>query len=147
MLIVIIGHGPPRPLNSGEKMRRLVPAKLSAAALVGVLATPAVAAPEPITSPYAQAAAEVRGSDGALLRAKNIDEVRKVGTGRFCAKVNDAVDVSKSIVQVELPSAYYRTYNQKLTTQCGNADNTITVATLDHSIKHIDIRTARSRRR
>ncbi|MGP3637541.1 hypothetical protein ACTU45_30085 [Streptomyces sp. 24-1644] len=109
-------------------MRKLATVLASAAVLMGCLAAPAVAAPEPITSPYAQAAADVQG-DGTLLRAKNIDAVRRIDVGRYCVKVNNTVDVSKSIVQVELPSHLTRTYTTSPTPECGNAANTVYVRT------------------
>ncbi|MFD8790857.1 hypothetical protein [Streptomyces vinaceus] len=118
-------------------MRKFAPIMVTAAALVGVLATPAIADPVPLNAPYAQAAAEVSAT-GVLLKAKNVDEVRKTGLGRYCVKVDDSIDLARSLVQVERINADRRTYQTTPSPTCENAASTITVWTYTSAGQFID---------
>ncbi|MFI1650945.1 hypothetical protein ACH4XT_28940 [Streptomyces avidinii] len=113
-------------------MRRLIPALPVAVALTGALAVPATAAaaadPRPITSPYVQAAADVTAS-GALRRAKNIDWVRHVNTGRYCVNVSEEVNLAFSVVSVELPNSNRRSFSTTPNGVCG--PDAVTVYTYD----------------
>ncbi|MFD7626741.1 hypothetical protein ACFV7Q_12025 [Streptomyces sp. NPDC059851] len=117
-------------------MRRSVPLLLAAAALTGPLAVPAAAAnPTPITSPYVQAAADVTAA-GVLKRAKNIDWVRHVNTGRYCVKVSNQVNLAFSVVQVELPNSNRRSFSTTPNAICGT--NAVTVYTYDLNGNYVD---------
>ncbi|MFJ3202666.1 hypothetical protein [Streptomyces sp. NPDC086989] len=117
-------------------MRRSVPVLLAAVAVTGSLAVPAAAAdPTPITSPYVQAAADVTAA-GVLKRAKNIDWVRHIDTGRYCVNVSDQVNVAFSIVQVELPNSNRRSFSTAASSVCGA--NTVTVFTYDLKGSYVD---------
>ncbi|MFI7359328.1 hypothetical protein ACIBTP_36025 [Streptomyces avidinii] len=113
-------------------MRRFIPALPVAVALTGALAVPATAAaaadPRPITSPYVQAAADVSAS-GALRRAKNIDWVRHVNTGRYCVNVSEEVNLAFSVVSVELPNSNRRSFSTTPNGVCG--PDAVTVYTYD----------------
>ncbi|WP_329312331.1 hypothetical protein OG723_01945 [Streptomyces sp. NBC_01278] len=117
-------------------MHRSVPVLLVAVAVTGSFAVPAAAdGPTPITSPYVQAAADV-SADGALKRAKNIDWVRHVDTGRYCVNVSDQVNVAFSVVQVELPNSNRRSFSAAPNPVCGA--NTVTVYTYDLKGSYVD---------
>lgn len=119
-------------------MRRSVPVLLAAAASVGAFAVPAAAAPPtptPITSPYVQAAADVT-SGGLLRRAKNIDWVRHVDTGRYCVNVSDQVNLAFSVVLVELPNSNRRSFSTTANPVCGA--NSVTVYTYDLNGSYVD---------
>ncbi|WP_331728185.1 hypothetical protein [Streptomyces sp. NBC_00158] len=119
-------------------MIRFVSVLPVAAAVTGVLAAPAGAAaadPRPITSPYVQAAADVSGS-GTLLRAKNIDWVRHVNTGRYCVNVSEEVNLAFSVVHVELPNSNRRSFSTTPNATCG--PDTVTVFTYDLNGNYVD---------
>lgn len=110
-----------------------------AAVVTGALAAPAGAAaaadPRPITSPYVQAAADVAAS-GTLLRAKNIDWVRHVNTGRYCVNVSEEVNLAFSVVHVELPNSNRRSFSTTPNALCG--PDSVTVYTYDLGGGYVD---------
>ncbi|MEU2392828.1 hypothetical protein [Streptomyces sp. NPDC007369] len=117
-------------------MRRSVPVVIAAVALTGWAAAPAAAAdPTPITSPYVQAAADVTAT-GVLKRAKNIDWVRRVNTGRYCVHIDDRVNLAFSVVQVELPNSNRRSFSTTPNPVCGT--NAVTVYTYDLKGSYVD---------
>ncbi|MFJ3881625.1 hypothetical protein ACIPW5_29785 [Streptomyces sp. NPDC090077] len=119
-------------------MIRFLSALPVAAAVAGALAAPAVAAPadpRPITSPYVQAAADVTAS-GVLQRAKNIDWVRHVNTGRYCVNVSSEVNLAFSVVHVELPNSNRRSFSTEPNSLCG--PDTVTVRTYDLHGSYVD---------
>ncbi|MFG2339465.1 hypothetical protein [Streptomyces yangpuensis] len=110
----------------------------AAVVMAGALAAPANAAaadPRPITSPYVQAAADVSGS-GALLRAKNVDWVRHVNTGRYCVNVSEQVNLAFSVVHVELPNSNRRSFSTTPNAVCG--PDSVTVYTYDLRGNYVD---------
>ncbi|MGE7386886.1 hypothetical protein ACQKM2_15530 [Streptomyces sp. NPDC004126] len=119
-------------------MIRFLSALPVAAAVTAALAVPAGAAaadPRPITSPYVQAAADVTAS-GVLLRAKNIDWVRHVNTGRYCVNVSEEVNLAFSVVHVELPNSNRRSFSTAPNALCG--PDTVTVYTYDLGGNYVD---------
>ncbi|RSS35929.1 hypothetical protein EF912_35840 [Streptomyces sp. WAC07061] len=109
-----------------------------AAAVTTALAVPAAAAaadPRPITSPYVQAAADVSAS-GVLQRAKNIDWVRHVNTGRYCVNVSEGVILAFSVVHVELPNSNRRSFSTTPNSLCG--PDAVTVYTYDLNGTYVD---------
>ncbi|MEU8776807.1 hypothetical protein [Streptomyces sp. NPDC048606] len=119
-------------------MFRFLPVLPAALALTGALAAPAAAAPadpRPITSPYVQAAADVTAS-GALRRAKNIDWVRHVNTGRYCVNVSEEVNLAFSVVHVELPNSNRRSFSTDPNSVCG--PDSVTVFTYDLNGNYVD---------
>ncbi|RSS80082.1 hypothetical protein [Streptomyces sp. WAC06614] len=117
--------------------RNVSAALLGALTLTGAFAGPAGAAagPTPITSPYVQAAADVSAT-GVLLRAKNVDWVRHVHTGRYCVNVGDEVNLEFSVVQVELPNTNRRSFSTAPNSLCG--ENAVTVYTYDLRGSYVD---------
>ncbi|MEW2585321.1 hypothetical protein [Streptomyces virginiae] len=110
----------------------------AAVVMAGALAAPSDAAaadPRPITSPYVQAAADVAGS-GALLRAKNVDWVRHVNTGRYCVNVSEQVNLAFSVVHVELPNSNRRSFTTTPNATCG--PDAVTVYTYDLNGTYMD---------
>ncbi|WP_327266373.1 hypothetical protein OG444_37700 [Streptomyces sp. NBC_01232] len=119
-------------------MFRFLPVLPAALALTGALAAPAAAAaadPRPITSPYVQAAADVSAA-GALKRAKNIDWVRHVNTGRYCVNVSEEVNLAFSVVHVELPNSNRRSFSTDPNSTCG--PDSVTVFTYDLNGNYVD---------
>ncbi|MFK0259443.1 hypothetical protein [Streptomyces sp. NPDC090445] len=116
-------------------MRRSVPVVLAAVALTGWAAVPAAADPTPITSPYVQAAADVTAG-GVLKRAKNVDWVRRVNTGRYCVHIDHRVNLAFSVVQVELPNSNRRSFTTTPNAVCGT--NAVTVYTYDLNGSYVD---------
>ncbi|MEU6312163.1 hypothetical protein [Streptomyces sp. NPDC047014] len=119
-------------------MRRFLPVLPTAVVLTGALAAPAAAVaadPMPITSPYVQAAADVSAS-GALRRAKNIDWVRHVNTGRYCVNVSENINLAFSVVQVELPNTNRRSFSTAPNSVCG--PDSISVYTYDLNGNYVD---------
>ncbi|MEV7617607.1 hypothetical protein [Streptomyces sp. NPDC089799] len=116
-------------------MSRRVSVLLSSAALIGAIAAPAAADPVPITSPYVQAAADVSAA-GVLKRAKNIDWVRHIDTGRYCVNIGDRVNVAFSVVQVDLPNSNRRSFSTLPNPVCGT--NAVTVYTYDLRGSYVD---------
>ncbi len=119
-------------------MHRFMPVLPAAAALIGTLAVPGAAAaadPRPITSPYVQAAADVAAS-GTLRRAKNIDWVRHVNTGRYCVNVSEEVNLAFSVVHVELPNSNRRSFSTAPNAVCG--PDSVTVYTYDLNGNYVD---------
>ncbi|GGQ39602.1 hypothetical protein ACIRSJ_20075 [Streptomyces virginiae] len=110
----------------------------AAVVMAGALAAPSNAAaadPRPITSPYVQAAADVSAS-GALLRAKNVDWVRHVNTGRYCVNVSEQVNLAFSVVHVELPNSNRRSFSTTPNATCG--PDSVTVFTYDLNGTYVD---------
>ncbi|MCF6467259.1 hypothetical protein FAF44_02380 [Nonomuraea sp. MG754425] len=99
----------------------------------GALVAAAVLAPtaaHAIDAPYAQAAAIVL-KDGTLHFDKNIESVRRVGTGRYCVKVDRVVDVTnKTPVQATARTGAraISAFNWK-SPVCNSEDNTVIVYT------------------
>jgi hypothetical protein len=116
-------------IAQGVRMRRILAVLVPAAALVGVLAAPATADPQPIHAPYAQAAAKVSAS-GELTKAKHVISVTKPDTGTYCVKVDRRIDLSESVVQAT--ASYWYTAIAAYahpTKVCGNKANTVLVRT------------------
>ncbi|KOV12697.1 hypothetical protein ADK91_09170, partial [Streptomyces sp. XY511] len=119
-------------------MIRFFPPLPAAVVMAGALAAPSNAAaadPRPITSPYVQAAADVSAS-GALLRAKNVDWVRHVNTGRYCVNVSEQVNLAFSVVHVELPNSNRRSFSTTPNATCG--PDSVTVFTYDLNGTYVD---------
>ncbi|MEU6718051.1 hypothetical protein ABZ897_41840 [Nonomuraea sp. NPDC046802] len=66
------------------------------------LAAPALAADPPI-APYAQAAAQVN-ANGTIENSKNVTDVTKVSTGKYCVRLHPDINAARAI-----PSATLRT--------------------------------------
>ncbi|MEV7013557.1 hypothetical protein [Streptosporangium sp. NPDC051022] len=71
---------------------------LAATLTVGGLATGAAAyaALGGAQAPYARAAAVVN-ADGTVVRSKGVTEVRRLGVGRYCLKLDSDIDATKAV--------------------------------------------------
>ncbi|GAA2992272.1 hypothetical protein [Actinokineospora diospyrosa] len=76
-------------------------AALATAGLTTVVSAGTAAADVPVVAPYASYAAVV-DKDGKLLRGKNVEEVKRTDTGRYCVKFSAPFDANSAIVSATL---------------------------------------------
>ncbi|GII62193.1 hypothetical protein Skr01_22780 [Sphaerisporangium krabiense] len=107
-----------------------VPIRIAAGALAAAAVLAPAAAQAAGPSPYAQAAAAVKGN-GTLAYGKNIVSVSRITAGRYCVQVGKDIDLSKEVVQITLWNDFGKTVGAFMPPQsaCKNEPSTILVPT------------------
>ncbi|RSN15642.1 hypothetical protein DMB42_02185 [Nonomuraea sp. WAC 01424] len=97
---------------------------------VGGLALAALAADTPI-APYAQAAA-LRTANGTITNSKNVTQVAKVGTGKYCVQLHSDISAARAVPIATLrSSADWRSeiYTNVESSSCSSHPNSVFVYT------------------
>ncbi|MFI7688799.1 hypothetical protein ACIBQ6_06980 [Nonomuraea sp. NPDC049655] len=97
---------------------------------LATLATPALAADTPI-APYAQAAAQVN-ANGTITSSKNVTQVAKVGTGKYCVQLQSDISAARAVPIATLrSSADWRSeiYTNLESSNCSGHPNSVFVYT------------------
>ncbi|MFF0447623.1 hypothetical protein ACFYT4_14660 [Streptomyces sp. NPDC004609] len=108
---------------------------VAAGVLTSLPLTAAAAVAVDLDAPYARAAAKVSAA-GLLTSGKNVESAQRVGTGRYCVRVNSGVPLRNSVIMGTPNSGTQSTLDVRRapTPVCNNDARSITVFTYNAGV-------------